>query len=471
MASRCPMRQCCGWAGYEGLSLRKIVEGTWRWPRDRFSTVVLGTTSPLAPGLTGGLSFGTRIAIAAASIAVATGIGIWAGSALFYLPALMVAAVCGPACALAAFAVSLALIDLLFPGAPLLLLGSVAAIQAAMGLILREFFRESRRWGVRYRSLIGAISSAVTVSDPVGRITRPHPELGRLIGLDWPLYRGTKWREAIHPDDWSKLPNNPRETVGAYRSEIRLRVPGSQDWRWYLLCAVPLSGRDGRVAEWVSILSDTHDRKLAQEQRDIVLGELRHRLKNLMAVISSLATSSKPRDEPAVDAFLKKFLGRLHALSAAGEMMLATDRVAIEAGAVVRATLAPFMADNAARFRIEGPPLFLSEETGGTLALGVHELATNAIKYGALSVPEGEVALIWRIEAAAEGELVTIEWTERGGPPAAIPNREGFGTRVVKFVPAREKSGNTVIEYKPEGLICRITFLYARPADLPAEAV
>jgi len=450
--------------------MRKAVERIWTRPRDWFSGAVLGTTSPFAPTLSGGLTFAQRAVMTALSIALATGLATLFASPLFYLPTMMIAAIFGGIeIAIAAFAVCLVLIHVLFPAAALGLLGAVAAIQVLMGLVMRQFFRESRRWGVRYRGLVGAIASAVTVSDAHGRIGRPHPDLGRLIGMDWPRYSGVGWLEAVHPDDIVKLPSNPHESADVYRDEIRLRDPRSGDWRWYLLRAVPMTAQDGTIAEWVSILSDIHERRLAMEQREILLGELRHRLKNLMAVVSSLATSAKPPDEPAVDTYVKKFLGRLHALTAAAESVLAGDQVAIEAGTVVRATLSPFIEENSRRFHIDGPRLLLSEDTGGALALGVHELATNAIKYGALSVPDGKVSLIWRSEPNGDGEQVTIEWTEQGGPPPVAPEREGFGIRVLKFVPAREKAGRTEIEYRPAGVFCRITFQRARQKELPAE--
>ncbi len=93
-----------------------------------------------------------------------------------------------------------------------------------------------------------------------------------------------------------------------------MRDPATGGWRWYLVRAVPLMGRDGKPEEWISLLTDIHDRKMAQDRREMMIGEARHRLKNLLTIIDSLAKSSRPREADAgVDAFLKKFLGRLHA--------------------------------------------------------------------------------------------------------------------------------------------------------------
>src|SRR6185312_567273 len=160
--------------------------------------------------------------------------------------------------------------------------------------------------------------------------------------------------------------------------------------------------------------------KLASDRRDLMIGELRHRLKNLLTIIDALAKSSRPRVESGteIDGFLKRFLGRLHALGAAADLVLAGKRVAVDCGAIVRATLSPFMQDNAARILISGPDMQLSEQTGGTLGLAVHELATNALKYGALSTDAGRVFVRWSVTPLGDGdERVEIEWKERGGPP------------------------------------------------------
>ena len=215
------------------------------------------------------------------------------------------------------------------------------------------------------------------------------------------------------------------------------------------------------------LMQDVHARTLADEQRDLVIGELRHRMKNLITVIDALAKNSRRRADngPVVDEFLKRFLGRLHALAAAADLVLAGNRVAIDANAVVRATLVPFDEEKSNRIRIDGPDLQLSEELGGGLALAVHELATNALKYGALSVHGGTISFTWTVTPMAGGDEVVFEWKERGGPPPEPPTREGFGNRVIKSVTSREKTGSVSIENPPEGVTCRIAYVKPRAAD------
>lgn len=446
--------------------VRTVVDRAWTALRDRFSASVLGTTSANAPRLDGGLSRPFRLTAAALSLLIAFAVA-WATDShwgvLVFFPALMtIGIVSGVELAVPAYLLCVLAVVQLFPEFPGWAFAAAAALQTALAVLLRVFFRESRRWGVRYRLLLGGIASAVTVSDAQGRIERPHPELEKLIGMPWPSYRGARWLKSVHPDDQKLItPSGPDVTV--QRAEIRLKDPQTGEWRWHLMRAVPIPGESGEIEEWVSVLSDVHDRKLAGEQREVAVGEGRHRLKNLITIIESLAKASRPVEkDAAIEAFLVKYLGRLHALSAASDLALASNYSTMLAHDVARATLAPFLEKDSQRLTIGGPKLELSEAMGGGLAMGLNELATNAIKYGALSVPEGRVSFTWTIEAQADGDHVTMEWRENGGPPPGPPAKEGYGTRVIKFIATRESGGRTEMSYPPEGYVCRIFFTKPR---------
>ncbi len=341
--------------------MNKTVQQAWTGLRDIFSSRVLGTTSRVVPRLDGGLSRQARLAITAIAVALAVIAGWIAGApwgAAYFFPALMVAGLFGDL-TLAAISLlaSILVAARLFPGLDLIQFSVAATVQTIAALVLRLLFRESRRWGVRYRRLLTVMSAAVTVSDDRGRIERPHPELERLIGRAWPDYAGTRWLDSVHPDDHAKfIPAEPPGDVTVQRAEIRLKDPATGDWRWHLMRAVPLLDEDGKVEEWVSTLTDVHERKLAGEQRDMMIGEARHRLKNLMTIIESLAKSSRPRDADAgIDAYQKRLLGRLHALSAAGDLALAGNYTTINAKEVIAATLAPFLGTEPRRLTFDGP--------------------------------------------------------------------------------------------------------------------
>jgi PAS domain S-box-containing protein len=401
---------------------------------------------------------------------------------VFYLPAIIfVALVTGWEFGLAALLLSVVVIWFAFlppalafapltrPQTITLTLWSIICVPlVAIAYLLRTSLQHLVRSEGRYRKLVGVLSDIVWVTDADGNIREPRPAWSRVTGTQWPDYAGRGWLKSIHEED--RLLLRPTGADGSHAAEFRLWDAKAGDWRWYRARAVALTDPAGHIREWITTMRDVHESKLARERGEIVIGEARHRLKNLVTIIDALAKSSRRRMEgesPALEAFLKRFLGRLHTLGAAADLVLAGHHLSIEAGAVIRTTLAPFMEESAARIRIAGPPLMLSEATGGSLALAVHELATNAIKYGALSAPDGTVSIAWTVTPAGEGEDVVFEWKEHGGPPPVAPEHEGFGSRVIKSVPAREKAGDVRIEYLADGLYCRIAFNKRR--DEPEE--
>jgi len=343
-----------------------------------------------------------------------------------------------------------------------------AVLQVALAQWLRNVLNQMERNENRYRQLVNATTGIVWTTDAEGRVQEPQPGWIEITGVGWPDYRGRAWTRSVHEEDRGKLVFDTWsvDETGSYHAEIRLWHAPSADWRWFSARAVPIRDSGGHAHEWITTITDVHERRLARERREMVIGELRHRLKNLFTVIGSLAQSSRPRNEPAVDLFISKLMGRLHALSAAADLVMARRRVSLDFGAIARATLGPFMEERSTRISIDGPTLELSEETGGSLALAIHELATNAIKYGALSVPEGRATLTWSRAPAPEGETVEIVWKETGGPPCAQPTQAGFGTRVINFAASREKSGDVTLDYPLDGLYCRIAFV--KPPDSPA---
>ncbi|MGD0192549.1 MAG: HWE histidine kinase domain-containing protein [Rhizomicrobium sp.] len=345
------------------------------------------------------------------------------------------------------------------------------AAQTAIASFAHAMMFDRELLRLRLFKLVDASQGFPFVTDAMGRPLEPHPRWTALTGMEWQEYRDQGWLDAVHPEDRALFPLRGLPEDGqSFQLEVRLRHSASGDWRWHRMTTLPVFGHDGAVREWVGTLLDIHDGKLRSQQREIVISELRHRLKNLMAIIEALAKYSAPRPgtDAGVDEFLKRFTGRLHALSSASDLLLAGQAGAIEANAVIRATLAPFMSEPAQRFVIQGPELQLPEELGGSLALAVHELATNAIKYGALSVPGGHVSLHWSSETVAEGQRVEFGWKEHGGPTPVAPNREGFGMRMIKAVTARENTGTVTVDFEPDGLHCRMSF--TRPTPKQSEA-
>jgi PAS domain S-box-containing protein len=247
-----------------------------------------------------------------------------------------------------------------------------------------------------------------------------------------------------HPDD---LPAN-RDALeklepggGAIAFEKRyLRTDGSVIWVRKTLSLVG--------EQVLGLVEDVTARKTAELHLRLMVDELNHRVKNTLAIVQGLAQQSF-RGSDVPEEVRKSFEGRLAALAAAHDLLTRSNWEAAEVGEIAREVLG---AHTGERISIEGPPARLSPQTAVSLAMALHELCTNAMKYGALSVPRGEVRLGW---TAADGRVALI-WQERGGPPVSAPARRGFGTRMIERTLGGNSGGRAALEFRPKGVVCRI---------------
>ncbi|MBV9993482.1 MAG: PAS domain-containing protein [Alphaproteobacteria bacterium] len=274
-----------------------------------------------------------------------------------------------------------------------------------------------------------------------------------------PAHR-SDWAAHIHEDDARDFPAH-RERLKAIKPgetllwEYRMR-DASGDWRWFLSRDSLLSS-DGRGAPQliVGCAFEITEQKLAEQHKELLADEMRHRARNLVSLVQAIGRMSRPKDQPDVNKHLDIFMGRLLTILNTGGIVLSSTARTAELGAVIEATLKPFAsADVTSRISAEGPPVMLGEHTAGGLALAFHELATNAIKYGALSVETGSIAVRWTLE----GKRFIMEWKESGGPPVAPPQQEGFGGMVIRQSIARERGARIAIDYLPDGLRCRFEY-------------
>jgi PAS domain S-box-containing protein len=198
--------------------------------------------------------------------------------------------------------------------------------------------------------------------------------------------------------------------------------------------------------------SDISSRKAQERQRELLINELNHRVKNTLAVVQSIATQSL-RDTRVPQDARTAFEGRLMALAAAHDLLTRESWETAQLGPVVRAALQPF--DTEHRFEVLGPDLRLRPQAAVSLTLALHELATNATKYGALSNKSGTVSVAWTV-STDETPIFRLTWAEHGGPPVAPPTRSGFGSRLIQKGLAGELGGPVTVEFLPEGVVCRI---------------
>lgn len=324
----------------------------------------------------------------------------------------------------------------------------------------------------RYRKLVSSSSSIVLLADAAGHITQPIPSYEDFTGAKWPKYAGRSWRTAFHEDDtlaveraWSAGIQAAKE----FETSGRMWNDSTATWRWVHIRAVPLLNDAGKVEEWIGSITDIHDLQSAHEQQDVLINELRHRIKNTLAVVQALATQS--RRYSAGDP-MTAFLARLHAMARAHDLIMSTAWADVLLGDVIKRAIKPFIELDPLRIRMYGPAVRISANTSVYIALAFYELATNASKYGALSAPEGRVSVSWHREDSADSARVVIEWRELGGPQLEhTPEQRGFGLRLIENAVAREPSGLSEVTFDKSGLICRLSFLeMKRPALVATSA-
>lgn len=201
------------------------------------------------------------------------------------------------------------------------------------------------------------------------------------------------------------------------------------------------------------------------DHRQLLVNELNHRVKNTMAIVQSLSAQTLRVDRPTAVA-REDFDGRLMALASAHVLMTEAEWRPVPLRELIERTIQPFaQGGGAARFTLDGPAATLPPKSAVAFALAVHELCTNAAKYGALSAEAGHVAIDWTLADAADGPRLRLLWRETGGPPITEPASRGFGSRLLERGLSAELKGQVKLSFPPQGLICAIDA--PAPADEP----
>jgi two-component sensor histidine kinase len=206
-----------------------------------------------------------------------------------------------------------------------------------------------------------------------------------------------------------------------------------------------------RAAE--TLRGEIEHRRRSEERQQMLLNELNHRVKNMLATVQSIARQSLG---PSNHGVAIEFEERLMALAWAYEIITREQWSGASLRELVQRTLAPHLDRDGSRLSLEGPDLWLSPNRALTIALAMHELATNALKYGALSGEQGRVEVAWRILDEDGERRLCLEWTESGGPPVTPPARRGFGSRLVERSLARDMQGEVSLSFETQGVRCRL---------------
>ena len=285
-----------------------------------------------------------------------------------------------------------------------------------------------------------------------------------ILGLDHDCAASSAlFFDYVHPDDVSRVEERFNASVAdrtLFNEDFRILRPDGEIR--HLVGMGRVSGEiNGEPTRMVGVNYDITQRKRQEEHVKLLMGEVNHRSKNMLAIVQAIATRTM-KSEPAD--FIGSFGQRLQGLSASQDMLVKNAWKAVPLGDLVRSQLAQFGDERDNRTLIDGPPLEVSASAAQTLGMTLHELATNANKYGALSNQTGRVSVSWGRHSDAGGvPRFTMSWVESGGPPVEKPSRHGFGSTVINAMINKSFGCKAETDFAPTGLTWRI--------ECPAERV
>jgi two-component sensor histidine kinase len=251
--------------------------------------------------------------------------------------------------------------------------------------------------------------------------------------------------------DWSEVPIivllERAASIARTRGQLLKSWPGSR-LLFYTRPIAPLELVNGIQSNLLVRLRQRQVRDSIERERELRL-ELNHRVKNILASVTSIFQMTR-RGATSVEGLVSDFAGRLQALSNVHSAVFEAGGEEVSLSAVIDLTVSPYNSDGVSRIDVTGADLVVSREAGTTIALCLHELITNAIKYGALSHPDGHVELLWSVATNDSSEL-SLDWTELGGPVVREPTRQGYGTRYVRSALGSLFGTVPEIVFAPEG--------------------
>ncbi|MCJ2060611.1 PAS domain S-box protein [Methylobacterium sp. J-048] len=270
---------------------------------------------------------------------------------------------------------------------------------------------------------------------------------------------GDWWIAHIHPEDRTRIDASIHAVIDgtgtAWSDEYRfLRADGT--YTDILDRGYVIRDGNGHASRMIGAMFDISERKRAEEHQRLLTGELQHRVKNTLALVQAIASQTL-RGASSVDEMRESFSSRLVSLGRAHDILTASSWTEAPIADVVDGALAVHRAGTGSRIRASGPDVNLAAKPALALALALHELATNAAKYGALSNEVGTVDLRWHVVHEGDAPRFRMNWSEQGGPPIlAQPSRRGFGSRLIERSFAAEVGGEVRLTYAPTGLVCSL---------------
>ena len=316
---------------------------------------------------------------------------------------------------------------------------------------IRQTLQQSE---AEFRTITEAMPQIVWATRPDGYHDFYNARWYEFTGMPEGSTDGEGWQGLFHEEDQPealKRWHHALKTGDPYEIEYRLRHH-TGPYRWVLGRAQPVRDLDGRIIRWLGTCTDIHDIKMAEEQRKLMLGEMNHRVKNTLSMVHAIVSQTLRQSRDIKEASAAVQL-RLAMMAQAHDRLVHATWTETRIVDVVDAALAPHHA-GPGRLTVDGPDLALGSKQALALTMALHELATNATKYGAFSGDLGHVSIAWSVDP--DGRF-GFTWTERDGPEVVPPARRGFGSRMIEQALSGYFGGAAELIFNPEGLMFRMT--------------
>lgn len=307
----------------------------------------------------------------------------------------------------------------------------------------------------RFRNMADHAPVMIWVSEPDGAASFLSASWYEFTGQTTKEGLGFGWLEAVHPGD-REAARTAFDAANLGRRAIHLeyrlrRADGT--WRWVVDSAQPRFSRHDRFLGYIGSVMDITERKQHEEHVHLLLREVNHRSKNMLGLVMAVARQTLASDPTD---FVSRFSDRIQAMAASQDLLVRNDWQGADLHELARTQLAHFADLVGSRIVLDGPVMTLLPAAAQSIGMAVHELATNAGKYGALSGECGRVEITWRRDRVEGEQRFCMRWAETGGPEVAAPRRRGFGSTVIDTMVRMGLKGNVTLDFAPTGLIWQL---------------
>jgi PAS domain S-box-containing protein len=308
----------------------------------------------------------------------------------------------------------------------------------------------------QFRQALSAANMGTWRHDLIKQVSQRDKNLNAILGLK-PIdttYPTSEWLERIHEDDVESVTDAWQKAIasrGAYEAELRIKRRDGT-YRWLREQGHYVPGVDGLPGSLTGLALDITERKQAEEARSLLIEELNHRVKNMLTTVQSIALQSMAGAQGEQK---DRFLSRIHALATGHNLLTQSQWNGARLIDILDALFAPYKDEQLPRLSLAGDDVVLSSRDAISVTLAIHELLTNAVKYGAYSVADGTVSISWSVDRLSQKQRLHFRWEEDGGPPATEPTHTGFGTRLLRSL-AAQSNGEYACQYRDSGIYCEL---------------